>query len=290
LIWKIGKVLLSILGIVVVGTLLVVTLTGIGVPSSFHAQLSGEESAQDPYGSYSPGPGSSCPPLKFFGVRGSGETAKQGDGYGTTVQQFEQTLHALVPGLSAEPINYLAVPVGYDLQYYTQVYNSSVLEGENILEDDLLVFWHECPSTDVVLAGYSQGAQVAGDVADALSPAQQAKIAAVALFGDPRFNGGQPRVDVANTGYSPHRGGIIVHWPGQHSSLRQVPSDLVPKFHSYCIENDPICNWTPQWLYICFYATLPVYDRVLGCPHLQYVTEAWPFSAAFWAYASWKRS
>ena len=135
-----------------------------------------------------------CPSLQFFGVRGSGETTSDGDGYGTTVQGFEQTLATLVPGLSATPIDYPAVPVGYTgILYYKNTYKNSVAAGENALQTALIVFRSKCPRTYVMLAGYSQGAQVAGDVADTLTKAQRAHIAAVALFGDPRFNPAKPK-------------------------------------------------------------------------------------------------
>jgi hypothetical protein len=112
---------------------------------------------------------------------------------------------------------------------------------------------------------------------------KRARIAAVALFGDPKFNGGQPEADVAATGYSPHRGGVIVKWPGMHAALRTVPQDLVPRFHSYCISNDPICNWTAQWTAICWVARLPVSPGRQVCPHADYVEQQWPKVAAYWA-------
>ncbi len=228
-----------------------------------------------------------CWPLRFYGVRGSGETTSEGNGYGTTVQQFEQTLTGdKMTGLGYLPVTeveYPAIPFGYAWQDYTSSYDNSVAAGENALQTDLIDLWHQCPSTRVVLAGYSQGAQVAGDVADTLKLPQRARIAAVALFGDPEFNGRQPEVDVAATGYSPHRGGIIVKWPGMHSMLRNVPQDLVPRFHSYCISNDPICNWTAQWTAICWVMRLPGWPDRQICPHAGYVGQQWPKVAAYWA-------
>jgi hypothetical protein len=215
-----------------------------------------------------------CPPLQFFGVRGSGETASDGDGYGTTVQGFEQTLATLVPGLSATPIDYPAVPVGYTgVFYYKNTYKNSVAAGENTLQTALLAFWSKCPQTYVMLAGYSQGAQVAGDVADTLTEARRARIAAVALFGDPRFNPGQSQVDVSGTGYNPKLEGIYQFADKQ---MRQVPTDLVPRVHSYCLEGDPICNYKLQYAVTCgLYSSL--------CPHLFYQELGYPSDAANWA-------
>jgi len=228
----------------------------------------------------------SCPAVQFFGLRGSGEEQSDdgGSGYGSTVGEFERTLTQLDPAVSATEVDYPAVPVLYTgLVSYTSTYNNSVAAGKNALQTALSVMWHRCPSVHVVLAGYSQGAQVAGDVADTLPGSERALVTAVALFGDPRFNGAQSRVDVAATGYSKHRGGIIVKWPTMHSSLRQVPSDLVSRFQSYCIENDPICNWTPQWLSVCAAVTNPSWNPAYqDCPHVQYVVREWPYKAAYW--------
>lgn len=47
-----------------------------------------------------------------------------------------------------------------------------------------------CPSTKFVLVGYSQGAEVMGGAMPLLSSGERDQIAAVALFGDPEFNGG----------------------------------------------------------------------------------------------------
>ncbi len=225
-----------------------------------------------------------CPPLQFFGVRGSGETGSDGGGYGSTVQEFELTLAKLEPGLHAAEVDYPAISVLYAWQKYTDAYIASRVAGENALQTDLITFWHQCPKTYVVLAGYSQGAQVVGNVADTLQPADRARIAAVALFGDPKFNPRQPQVDVAATGYSPSRDGIVMHWhlppPGMHDQLRQVPSDLVPRVHSYCLKDDPVCNFTVVWALAC--SSLNP-QQASDCPHLHYVVEEWPSKAAYWA-------
>jgi Cutinase len=227
---------------------------------------------------FPPGASPACPSVQFFGVRGSGETGSDGGGYGSTVQEFELTLAQLEPGMSASEVNYSAISVLYAWQKYTDAYINSRVEGENALQTDLITFWHQCPTTYVVLAGYSQGAQVVGNVADTLQPADRARIAAVALFGDPKFNPRQPQVDVAATGYSNSRDGIVMHWPGMHDQLRQVPPDLVPRVHSYCLTDDPVCNFTKRWALAC---ANPL--QASDCTHLQYVVEEWPSKAAYWA-------
>jgi hypothetical protein len=222
--------------------------------------------------------GSDCPHVQFYGVRGSGETSKDGNGYGATVLQFLNSLTASplgITGVTAKPVDYLAVPVGYDGLYYylTSTYKNSVTEGENALQSDLITFWHNCPGTPVVLAGYSQGAQVVGDVADSLPRSERAELAAVALFGDPRFNPAQPGVDDPSTGYQSMLKGI---YQFANKQMRQVPPDLTSQFRSYCLEGDPVCNYKFRYL-----ATCKLYSFL--CTHTMYTDFEVPSDAARWA-------
>jgi Cutinase len=157
-------------------------LTGSHTGASAPRTRLADQPAADPSGGI-------CRPLRFYGVRGSGETTSQGNGYGTTVQQFEQTLTGEITGLGYLPateVEYPAIPFGYAWQDYAAAYNDSVAAGENALQTDLADLWHQCPSTYVVLAGYSQGAQVAGDVADTLKlPQAQAGVRAAARVHKP---------------------------------------------------------------------------------------------------------
>jgi hypothetical protein len=114
-------------------------------------------------------PPKSCPPLKFFGVRGSGETSTDDGGYGSTVGEAEHTLATLVPHLAPTAINYPAIPVGYKLADYGTEYQKSVAAGKTALHNAVMAFNTRCPTTYMVISGYSQGAQVAGDVTDTLA-------------------------------------------------------------------------------------------------------------------------
>lgn len=223
-------------------------------------------------GSPPPGPGtpSNCPIAKFFGVRGSGETSSDGGGYGTTVESFEETLNDAVHFLQDQPINYPAIAVGYAWQDYGTAYANSVAAGISALQTALITFWHKCPTSNVILAGYSQGAQVAGDVADTLTSSQRNLVAAVTLFGDPRFNPGQGAVDVSATGYDPTLKGI---YQFANPTMRHVPTDLEPRFQSYCLPGDPICNFSAGNAANCI-ASLST------CPHLFYDGDGWTKTAA----------
>lgn len=74
---------------------------------------------------------------------------------------------------------------------YANDYGDSVMEGESELIHRVADIHSTCPETRIVLAGYSQGAQVIGQYLSALSdkyPEYTDQIEFVALFGDPKLN------------------------------------------------------------------------------------------------------
>ena len=89
-----------------------------------------------------------------------------------------------------------------------------------------------CSETQVVLAGFSQGAQVVADSLSVFSLERRMpdQIASVRLFGEPRFN---PRDPAAIPG-TLRRGGIF----GMRGELEFGP-DVV---ESWCVPGDPICD------------------------------------------------
>jgi cutinase len=111
----------------------------------------------------------SCPPLHFFGVRGSGETTSKQDayGYGITVESVRQTVLSQVPEATAVAVNYPAIPVVYPsashvssfLTFISTQYRTSESTGVKNLTAAVSAFISACPSSYVVLAGYSQGAR-----------------------------------------------------------------------------------------------------------------------------------
>jgi hypothetical protein len=81
----------------------------------------------------------------------------------------------------------------------------------------------------LILLGYSQGAQVTGNVYQRLKPGERRRIAAVVLWGDPRFN---PLDLKANREDHPGVGLL-----GPRSRFPDPG-----KVFSYCNTHDPICQ------------------------------------------------
>jgi len=67
-------------------------------------------------------------------------------------------------------------------------YGNSVREGQLELVNYLKNLYAQCPSTKIVLGGYSQGAQVIGDAFSAIPKTIENQIVFTALFGDPKLN------------------------------------------------------------------------------------------------------
>jgi len=217
-----------------------------------------------------------CPKLQFVGVRGSGETRKDNGGYGSTVANIKNIIENKVNGTKSTPIDYPAIPVGYGGSTYLSEYEISMAKGRDALDVFLTKFVVDCPHTYVILAGYSQGAQVAGDEFANLTTNEKGHIAALILIGDPRFNPNQPAVDNGN--YDKKLSGIYqIVVP----DMRVIPDIWVPNVKSYCAKDDPICNYSISNLPSC----RPGSNK---CQHLLYINKGWTNIAAQWAVRHWR--
>jgi hypothetical protein len=149
-----------------------------------------------------------------------------------------------VPGTAIHEINYAAIPVGYGgLWHYKADYKQSVQDGVNKLTSYANAFFaSSCANlptnpTRLFMAGYSQGAEVVGDVYQSLGPGKKAKVGGISLIADPRWNKlqGSP-VSVGD--YNPNLNGTpIITTP--RSLFTRHETTVV---RSYCMLHDPICN------------------------------------------------
>lgn len=182
-----------------------------------------------------------CPSYILFDSRGSGEPAGKLSPPGAA---FKNEFGKHYPGIPAVENAYPAVGLTGGIRQIINLigaglgigrlgaYHDSVVEGEKWLRSALANEVATCPSTHILLTGYSQGAQVTGDVVQRyVSAAEYGHITGVALFGDPYFNGTDYAVDRST--FEHGRNGILgVRHHFTHGS----------RVLSYCHKHDPICQ------------------------------------------------
>lgn len=180
-------------------------------------------------------PTAHCLPYIVIDTRGSGEPYETSPPGAKFLGELQRLKGAANVGLIRNPYPakgnlslagaYFSVPQGY---------HNSVVAGKNWLRNELAKETATCASsnTKFFLTGYSQGAQVVGDVyQERLSPS----IVGVALFGDPYFNNRDGYVDRGSPAYAPNL----------YGSLGRRPIfDSLRKRHvlSFCHQHDPICQ------------------------------------------------
>ncbi|RBR14510.1 hypothetical protein FVER53590_03351 [Fusarium verticillioides] len=151
---------------------------------------------------------------------------------------------AVCSGLTScgyEDINY---PANFNT-YCTSIY-AGITGGLS----QITAYANRCPDSKLVLSGYSQGAQLFGDMlggggGQSLGCTQQSnsslnpvtspgnKIAAVLFFGDPRHTANQ----AYNTGTGSSRNGINPRTGAQLTSLNRYSN----KIRSWCLAGDNVC-------------------------------------------------
>lgn len=215
-----------------------------------------------------PPPVAPCPAVKLIGVAGSGENGGPGTGrdhdrpvgLGRPVGVFDSALKALTeadfgPG-SYGPhvaVDYPAAAVGFSLdangvilvahdvqaQLQSGEYQDSVNQGVAALKQSIAAQQSgPCSGiTRIVLAGYSQGAQVIGDVLTNWKtnfPGQKkTSIANVVFFGDPKFDPSATSVTPKGTFDWSKRGILAARAPAALSGFKTI---------SFCRLADPICQ------------------------------------------------
>jgi cutinase len=198
-----------------------------------------------------------CTDVYLIGSRGSGQQPAGRDAYrglGPEVYQFSARLAADLKqaGLSyaylANPYPAVAIsPGGADADGWmwnlagliTKLpvgdYDSSVSAGMSGTLAAVRTILATCPATRVVLAGYSQGAQVAGDAYQQLTATEQARVLGVFLLADPRRNAADRAADAGSAQVS--EDGRV-----QSGARPAFPATSPQRVLSYCRAGDPACE------------------------------------------------
>lgn len=167
---------------------------------------------------------------------------------GLGVLKFDPHLALISPGYDAV----LAVEARNALAYSIPQYLDSEREGVSELQTLFNVTRHDCPTTQFVLAGYSQGAMVVHDFLNQLaarhdrtSRADQTSIIGAVLLGDPdrvRHSG----VTEFGTAISASYGACFLPQVVGIAHCATSPQDVAPMFQartvSVCMHDDPVCD------------------------------------------------
>jgi hypothetical protein len=195
---------------------------------------------------------SSCPDVHWIGAAGSGERTgaelTQNGGMGRVVYQSLQDLSAQVQKdgrtMTAEAVDYPAVEVpdqdGGIGQWLG--FMGSVDTGTTALGKQYEAFVQQCPTSKVVLAGYSQGAMVVHRNLASLEASPN--LAAVLLVADGDRRPEDPTLNLGTASGIPKRGkGVAQDWP----ILAHAPAALSPALGartiSVCNLNDAVCDY-----------------------------------------------
>jgi len=175
---------------------------------------------------------SACPDVQIVGVRGSGQT-----GYGQqvagVVAPLERNIAETGRSVSARPLDYPAISVSdsFGLVLLNGEYDASVRRGADSLRIVIEEISTECHETQIVLVGYSQGAQVIKVAMENTLP--EFRIAAVGLLADPTREPSQPGVL--------RLGGVTGLQGGSFGPIL-LPGYLRPVTVDVCALEDSICE------------------------------------------------
>jgi hypothetical protein len=193
-----------------------------------------------------------CPDVHVIGAAGSGERTAaeltQNDGMGRVVYQSVQELTAQIQKdgrtVTAEAVDYPAAPVpdqdggiGQWLGFMGSVDNGTAALGKQYE-----AFVQQCPTSKVVLAGYSQGAMVVHR--NLASLAGSPNLAAVLLVADGDRRPDDATLNIGTVSGIPNRGkGVAQDWPILAHAPGPLAPDLAGRTISVCDLNDAVCDY-----------------------------------------------
>ncbi len=176
-------------------------------------------------------PATGCAKVTAVLVPGTGETNADADptqpDSGTMLAPVAQALKAHYgPDMAVDTVPYAAS--------LAPTYATSESEGDQALSSLLSTL---CPTTHVVLVGYSQGSQVAGDLATRIGagqgPIPASRVTAVGLIADPRRDSTTPQL------------GQPVGGEGVEGPRSQDFGQLADRVCTVCAQGDLYCSASP---------------------------------------------
>lgn len=194
-----------------------------------------------------------CPDIHWIGAAGSGERVDPtaDGGMGQVIYRSLQDLARLLQQdgrtITAEAVQYpaVAVPADGDLLGWGG-FIGSVDAGTAALSSQYATFTQQCPNTQVVLAGYSQGAMVVHRNLAGL--AGNPNLAAALLIADGDRLPGDTTINMGTVTAVPGAGmGVAQDWPIlAHPPTVPLPPPVGARTISVCNLGDAVCDYDPD--------------------------------------------
>lgn len=195
-----------------------------------------------------------CPDVHWMGAAGSGERTPAdmaaNGGMGQIVYQSYQALQQQLAAegrtITAEAVDYPAkdVPVDPGVLDWAD-YMGSVDTGTKALGAQYAAFTAQCPTTKVVLAGYSQGAMVVHRNLAAIGA--DPNLAASLLIADGDRIPSDTTVNIGSASKSPDKtGGAAQDWPILAHAPAKLPANVGVRTISVCDAGDAVCDYDPD--------------------------------------------
>jgi hypothetical protein len=195
-----------------------------------------------------------CPDVHWMGAAGSGErTAADmaaNGGMGQIVYQSYQALQQQLAQegrtITAEAVNYPAKDVPPDAGVGDWLdYMGSVDAGTNALGAQYAAFTAQCPTTKVVLAGYSQGAMIVHR--NLVNIGADPNLAASLLIADGDRHPDDTTVNIGSASSNPEKtGGAAQDWPILAHAPAKLPANVGVRTISVCDADDAVCDYDPD--------------------------------------------
>jgi hypothetical protein len=236
-------------------------------PIGAGTRVEGTSVSVTPWTGYSPPPKPAKPPpppppesrpcadVLFIGARGSGESPQGSEPYTDPLpdmgslsadvyrgfQTIVEASHGSQPTIELKAVEYGAPSTDELWQFGAVDYADQQWKGQFAVEDLLIAEQERCPSSKIVLAGFSSGALIVHLALVGLAGtgwASTSHIAAVALVADPAKTGQGSEITVGSAKSTAD--GIYTKIFGSDEEL-EMPSNLGPRTKSLCNNHDAIC-------------------------------------------------
>ena len=195
-----------------------------------------------------------CPDVHWMGAAGSGERdgyeVTANDGMGQVIYQsylaLQQQLAQEGRTITAEAVDYPAKDVPDDPGVLDWAdYMHSVDAGTAALGGQYAAFTAQCPTTKVVLAGYSQGAMVVHRNLQTIGA--DPNLAASLLIADGDRIPDDNTVNIGTASKSPEKtGGAAQDWPILAHAPAKLPANVGVRTVSVCNAGDAVCDYDPD--------------------------------------------